>query len=214
MITVAIESAVGGGSVAVLKDGSAIASWFGTEGISRAEDLLPTIARLLRESGHRTSDIATVAVSAGPGSFTGIRIGMSTAAGLGRGLGVPVRSISILTAMAATTVSSGEVTAAIPMGRDLVCFQTTRCTPDAAEVVDGPTIVGEAELFGRFEAAGALLLYDDLFRRKPVWLDAISVGPDLAVCVGRSIDRGLGTSAGPPIFIDRRPPAQLPLVGK
>jgi len=62
--------------------------------------LLPMVERLLQDVGLRMSAVEGIAVASGPGSFTGVRIGMSTAKGLCLSLGVPMLSVSTLAGMA------------------------------------------------------------------------------------------------------------------
>ena len=84
-----------------------------------SEDLLPAIERVLAQSNRRLSDCERLAVCAGPGSFTGLRIGLATAWGLSRSLGRPVESVSTLEAMAEAARSDGvsEILAALDAGR-------------------------------------------------------------------------------------------------
>ena len=65
-----------------------------------SEELLPAVARALAQAGLRLADIDRVAVCSGPGSFTGVRVGLATAWGFGRALGVDVEAVSTLEAMA------------------------------------------------------------------------------------------------------------------
>lgn len=66
---------------------------------SHAEKLAPMIDELLKETGVTRSDLKAVAVSAGPGSYTGLRIGVSTAKGLCFGLGIPLITVNTLESM-------------------------------------------------------------------------------------------------------------------
>jgi tRNA threonylcarbamoyladenosine biosynthesis protein TsaB len=65
-----------------------------------AEQLLPLIAELLAEVGWQRRDLERIGVSVGPGSFTGLRVGIACAQGLALGLGVPLLGVTSLRAMA------------------------------------------------------------------------------------------------------------------
>jgi tRNA threonylcarbamoyladenosine biosynthesis protein TsaB len=66
-----------------------------------SQELLPELERLLEESGTAWSDVESIAVGIGPGTFTGLRIGVATARALGQALGVDLRPVSSLEALAA-----------------------------------------------------------------------------------------------------------------
>jgi tRNA threonylcarbamoyladenosine biosynthesis protein TsaB len=84
-----------------------------------SEDLLPAIVRVLALSGRRLSDCERLAVCAGPGSFTGLRIGLATAWGLARALGCPLESVSTLEALAESARADGvaQILAVLDAGR-------------------------------------------------------------------------------------------------
>ena len=71
-----------------------------SSGFSHSEKLLPFISQIIEKSKINMSDLAAVAVSMGPGSFTGLRIGVSTAKGICYALGIPLIAVSTLQAMA------------------------------------------------------------------------------------------------------------------
>lgn len=71
-------------------------------------ELLPELDRLMSESGTAWSDVESIAVGVGPGTFTGLRIGVSTARALGQGLGVPVAPVSSLEALASGAAPAPE----------------------------------------------------------------------------------------------------------
>src|SRR5918912_3332551 len=71
------------------------------ERVSRAVTLLEDIDALLRQAGARPGDISALAVGTGPGSFTGVRIGLATARALAFALELPVAGVSTLDALAA-----------------------------------------------------------------------------------------------------------------
>jgi tRNA threonylcarbamoyladenosine biosynthesis protein TsaB len=71
------------------------------ERVSRAQTLLEDVDALLRQSGAHPSDLDRLAVGVGPGSFTGLRIGLATARGLALSLDLPGSGVSTLAALAA-----------------------------------------------------------------------------------------------------------------
>lgn len=140
----AIESAINGGSLTLLIDGVEISHWIGSASVSKAEELLVNIDAMLRTSGLSKNEINMVAVSAGPGSFTGIRIGLATALGLKNGLGIEMSSVSALTAMAAATDVQGTLVVAVPSGRKAICIQEFTRYGDLTSVSEPQTITEDA----------------------------------------------------------------------
>src|SRR5436190_872244 len=72
-----------------------------------SSELLPALAVLLDRAGRRWSDVESIAVGVGPGTFTGLRIGVATARGLAQALGIGLRPVSSLDALAAGLAGSG-----------------------------------------------------------------------------------------------------------
>jgi len=110
MVILGIDTATTVASVAVVEDGSLVREAVhdparsGNGGPRRgnhAANLLPLIDRLLKESGRALTDIDGFAVAIGPGSFTGLRIGLSTVKGLVYGSDAPVVGLPTLHAVAA-----------------------------------------------------------------------------------------------------------------
>src|SRR5690349_9675791 len=122
-MVLAIESAICGGGISLLEDGTEIAGWTGSANMSKAEELLVNIDVTLKSANISRHEIDLIAVSAGPGSFTGIRIGLATALGLKAGLGAPMASESALKAMVWDRVEETPVTAILPVGRNAICLQ-------------------------------------------------------------------------------------------
>lgn len=72
----------------------------GHDRFSHLQNLTPQIQHVLQENGSSMNEVSAIAVSAGPGSFTGIRIGVSTARALSQVLGIPCVAVPSLEAMA------------------------------------------------------------------------------------------------------------------
>lgn len=100
MKLLALESSAKAASCAVLSDGEPVASAWQATGLTHSRTLLPMAADLLKNSGLSLADMDAVAVAAGPGSFTGLRIGISAAKGLAWGAEKPCLGVSTLEAMA------------------------------------------------------------------------------------------------------------------
>jgi tRNA threonylcarbamoyladenosine biosynthesis protein TsaB len=82
--------------------------------------LVPQIAALLAQHGCKPPQIAAFAVASGPGSFTGLRVGLAAIKALGEVLGKPIAAVSLLEAVAVAGSSAGRVLAALDAGRSQV----------------------------------------------------------------------------------------------
>ena len=100
MKILALETSAKSVSAAVTEDGAVLASAYQNTGLTHSRTLMPMVDAMLNNSGIPLSDIGLVAVAAGPGSFTGLRIGVSAAKGLAWTLDLPCCAVSTLEAMA------------------------------------------------------------------------------------------------------------------
>jgi tRNA threonylcarbamoyl adenosine modification protein YeaZ len=119
----ALETAIGGGSISVCRNGSEIAFIAGDDSVSRSEELLPNIKTLFAQAHIEPTDIDLIAVSRGPGSFTGIRIGLATALGLSRSLDIPCVGVPLFDAIAAVYRNDFPLTVILPMGKNEVVWK-------------------------------------------------------------------------------------------
>jgi tRNA threonylcarbamoyl adenosine modification protein YeaZ len=151
--TLVIETATAACSVALIEDGRVIARAHDVVGRGHAERLVPMIADL--PHGGRADAIL---VDCGPGSFTGVRVGLAAARGLGIGWGVPVRGFSSLALVAAAALAEqpGEAIAAVLDGGHGEVFQqafdaalipldslASRKPADAVAALNGRRVVGQ-----------------------------------------------------------------------
>jgi tRNA threonylcarbamoyladenosine biosynthesis protein TsaB len=101
MRVLAIETSTLAGGVALLDDGRVIAEYALDVAVTHSERIMAAVDSLARGAGWRPGDLQGIAVAVGPGSFTGLRIGLATAKGLALALGLPIAAVPTLDAMAA-----------------------------------------------------------------------------------------------------------------
>ena len=82
---------------------------------AHSAELLPALAGLLEQGGTGWDEVSAIAVGVGPGTFTGLRIGVATARGLGQALGVPLQPVSSLEALAAGIAAGAEAPPGTPI---------------------------------------------------------------------------------------------------
>lgn len=202
-IILAVESAIRGGSISLLKDGVEIANWIGASNVSKAEDLLFNIDEILKSNDISRHDINLVAVSAGPGSFTGIRIGLATALGLKAGLGIAMASGSALKAMAFGR-ADGSLIAALPVGRNSVCVQRFTINGGEVSASDEPTPMPEDEFFElvQNENGTNLVLHDSLYEKCEPTPNIMNFGANIAFAIGSMCSMSPGVVIEP-LFISK-----------
>jgi len=113
-----IETSTNVCSIALSENGNCIFSKVNTDGLNHAKLLSAFIEEALTFLKEQNKKLDAVAVSAGPGSYTGLRIGVSTAKGLCYGLGIPLISVStlaIMGIMASQQLNSDEGYLSCPM---------------------------------------------------------------------------------------------------
>jgi tRNA threonylcarbamoyladenosine biosynthesis protein TsaB len=96
----AVETSTLAGGVALLEDERVVGEYVLDVRATHSERLMPAIDRVLRDVGWRAGDLQALAVAVGPGSFTGLRIGLATVKGLSLALGVAVAAVPTLDALA------------------------------------------------------------------------------------------------------------------
>ena len=79
--------------------------------------LIPTLATLLKKHGYGVNDLDGFAAASGPGSFTGLRVGLSAIKGLAETLHKPIATVSVLEALSSMADKPGKIAAAIDAGR-------------------------------------------------------------------------------------------------
>ena len=104
-----IESAALVASVAIIDENVTIAEYTTNFKKTHSETLLPMLDEIIKMTGIDCSELSAIAVSGGPGSFTGLRIGAACAKGLGLALDLPLIHVPTLDAMALNLYSSDAI---------------------------------------------------------------------------------------------------------
>lgn len=107
MLILAFESSAKAASVALCDDDKLISQYSQCSGLTHSRTLLPMAEDMLKNAELKLQDVELIAVAHGPGSFTGIRIGVSTVKGLAWALEKPCVGVSTLEAMAWHALSAG-----------------------------------------------------------------------------------------------------------
>ena len=164
MKTLALETSAKSVSVAVTENGTLLAQAYQDRGLTHSVTLMPLLDGMLKTAGLTLDDMDIIAVAQGPGSFTGIRIGVSAAKGLAWAKALPCCGVSTLEAMAyGVTDFEGVVVGAMDARRQQVYNAVTRLCADRAVamelVAEELTAMPEPKLI---VGDGAVLLYDFL----------------------------------------------------
>lgn len=107
MLILGFESSAKAASVAICRDGKLISQYSQASGLTHSRTLLPMAEDMLKNAELSLKDVDALAVAHGPGSFTGIRIGVSTVKGLAWALDKPCVGVSTLEAMAWHGLAAG-----------------------------------------------------------------------------------------------------------
>jgi tRNA threonylcarbamoyladenosine biosynthesis protein TsaB len=122
MLLLAVDTSGKHGSIALarcgLEDACEVLEVAALPGGTFSAELIPQIAVLLDRHGFSKAEIGAFAVVSGPGSFTGLRIGMAVIKALAEVLAKPIVAVSLLEAVAAASHSRGKIKAAIEAGRN------------------------------------------------------------------------------------------------
>jgi tRNA threonylcarbamoyladenosine biosynthesis protein TsaB len=164
MLILAFDTATDVATSALVSDGEVLG-----ERVSRAVTLLEDVDALLRQAGARTGDLEALAVGIGPGSFTGVRIGLATARGIALALGIPVAGVSTLAALAAGAPGAVPVIDARRKEVFILAGEPQVLAPADIEIKPGTTYVGSGAVRYRavFESAGGDVPPDEDERHLP-----------------------------------------------
>jgi len=160
-----------------------------------SEELLPAIDRALAAARRTLTACERIAVCSGPGSFTGVRVGLAMAWGLGRAVGIPVEAVPTLEAMAEAARPFGDprVAAFLDAGRGEIVGALYDLSGERARLLVSPTRMAGAD--GPRFAAGAGI---------------VSLPRDLVSLAGRALPASLAASLAHAVSRSPRPGTELP----
>jgi tRNA threonylcarbamoyladenosine biosynthesis protein TsaB len=165
MLTLAFDTATDVATVALVRDGKVL-----DERRSRAVTVLADADELLSAAGLEPCDLELLAVGVGPGSFTGVRIGLAAARGLGLALDLPVAGVSTLEALSAGAPGAVPVIDARRREVFALAGREPRCVaPADLRIEPGREYVGDGAVRYRaeIEAGGGVVRPDDDQRHVP-----------------------------------------------
>lgn len=180
MMILAFESSARSASVALLDEGKLLGEYFQHSGQTHSRTLLKMAEDLLKNCDKTVADVHAVAVANGPGSFTGLRIGVAAAKGLAWGREIPCVGVSTLEAMVyGASLEDGEIVCCMDARRDQVynaVFSVkdgviTRITEDRAiSLEDLGNELKNSKKTKILIGDGALLCYNHLYENQSLRL--------------------------------------------
>lgn len=210
MQILALDSAVARCSATIVSDGEVVAGQQADMGRGHASILADMVRDVLREAAMAASAFDLIAVTVGPGSFTGIRGGLALALGMGVSSDVPVIGVTVGEALADSLPSLGGRTlwCAIPSRRGRVFLEINEAVLSLAvtelPMPDGPVAVaGSAaiDVASRLAAAGANVMLTDA---------RLPAGRHIAAVAERRLLGAIRPLPAEPLYVDApeaRPPA-------
>ena len=147
MLILAFETSAKAASVALTENGKLLGESYQNTGLTHSQTLMVMAEDLLKQCGKAVSDLTAVAVAEGPGSFTGVRIGVAAAKGLAWGAQLPCYGVSTLEAMAVSLgIYEGYVCACMDARRSQVYNAVFRVSQGGISRIAEDRAISLAEL--------------------------------------------------------------------
>lgn len=183
---IALETSGRMGSIAVGRGSELLVERQFSHEMKHAAELMPTIEALCRETGHLASDIAQIYVSAGPGSFTGLRIAISIARAISQAIGCKLVAIPTVDVLAMNAPPEAERLAIILDAKRGQVFGAYYqrlqgdTLPNGLQRLGGPVLIDPAELVRLAGAGGPVtVLGEGIPYHREALVGAIETPPEL-----------------------------------
>lgn len=151
-LILAVETATLGGSISLNSGDKVVASLQGDDSVSHSNTLLRDIETVLKDASSSLNAVDVFAVAIGPGSFTGLRIGIATVKGLAFTLHRPCVGIPTLEAIAHSAGICDRVVAVLPAGRGEVFVQMFEVSADNITPLDTATHISPATMLQKYSS--------------------------------------------------------------
>jgi len=152
-LILAIETSTRAGSVSLARGGEILSAVLGDGASSHSTDLIENIEQVLRKGKAKLSDIDLFAVTVGPGSFTGLRIGLATVKAFAVSVEKPCVAVSTLAAIAHAAGDSERTVSILPAGRGEVYAQAFSVRAGIVSALDSASHIKPVELLGKYDSA-------------------------------------------------------------
>ena len=161
-LILAVETATLAGSIAIVRGEEVIAGSNGDPAVSHSNTLLADLDQLLNQAKIHLAEIDLFAVAAGPGSFTGLRIGIATTKALAATLARPAAAIPTLQAIALAGGPADASVALLPAGRGEVFAQLFSVSNDGRVTArDDASHIAPQKMFDKYGSLESVLWCGD-----------------------------------------------------
>ena len=195
MLTLALECATKSVGLALLDEGGVCAELYLGPGRHHAEVLLPALDWLFTMAGVTPECVDLLACTVGPGSFTGLRIGVSTIKGLALAMGKPVVGVSTLEALAMNAMPSAHlICPMLDARKDQIYAGLYRMGPDDLPIAERPDrLTNAADLLHELDNREVIFLGDGALRHEKLIRETIK--GEVILC-GSSQQRLMASAVG------------------
>ena len=185
MIILALESSATACSVSVTRDGELVSQAYENSGLTHSRTLLPMVSHVLESGGIAMDEVDVVAVAAGPGSFTGLRIGVATA----KGIAWPADKDCV----GCSTLESMAWQVAHLKGKLIVCAMDAR-----RKQVYNALFLAQGDHLERLTPDRAIALDELAEELKKYENSKIVVGDGACLCYNTLTEQGIALEMAPP----------------
>jgi tRNA threonylcarbamoyl adenosine modification protein YeaZ len=192
-----LESAIAGGSISLVSDGREVASHVGVGNFVKAESFVKLIDQILSENDISLGDVTEIVVSRGPGSYTGIRVALSTVLGLVAATRIAVLGITVLEAL--SELAEGRRLVSVPIGRGMICCQSFE-----GKISTKPFVLSELGYHQEvIKSPGRTIIAHEnaIFSPASSGIKIINAGMNMAAFLCNSVGSNFATDMISPLFV-------------